>query len=148
MALKEARTGGYCIEDLEVGMSASYEKVLGDAEVRQFADLTGDNNPIHLDEQYAQGTMFKERIAHGMLTASLISTVLGTILPGTGVIYMSQSIRFRAPVFIGDKVVTTVTVTELNEKRRTATLACECHVGDKLVLDGEAKGMVPSRNQG
>ncbi len=139
---------GFYIEDLEVGMTASFEKVLGDAEVRQFAELTGDNNPIHLDEDFAKETMFKQRIAHGMLTASLISTILGTKLPGTGVIYMSQNIRFRAPVFIGDKVVATVTVTEVNEKRRTATLSCECHVGDKLVLDGEAKGMVPSKAQG
>jgi len=137
----------YCIEDIEVGMSASFEKVLGDAEVQMFADLTQDNNPIHLDDDYAKGTMFKARIAHGMLTASLISNVLGTKLPGTGAIYMSQSIRFRAPVFIDDNVVVTVTVTEMNEKRRTVTMKCECHVGDKLVLDGEAKAMVPSRNQ-
>jgi len=142
------QNNAYCIEDLEVGMSASFEKVLGDAEVRQYAELTGDNNPVHLDDDFASGTMFKTRIAHGMLTASLISNILGTKLPGTGSIYMSQSVRFRAPVFIGDKVKVTATVTELNEKRRTVTLACECHVGDKLVLDGEAKAMVPSKAQG
>ncbi|HFC04064.1 MAG TPA: MaoC family dehydratase [Rhizobiales bacterium] len=139
---------GYCIEDLEVGMTSTFEKVLGDAEVRQFAELTGDNNPIHLNEEFAAGTMFKQRIAHGMLTASLISTILGTQLPGTGVIYMSQSVRFRAPVFIGDKVVASVEVIALDRKRRIATLSCQCHVGDKLVIDGEAKGLVPSREQG
>jgi 3-hydroxybutyryl-CoA dehydratase len=128
-------------------MSATYEKVLGNDEIQTFADLTQDNNPIHLDDEYAKGTMFKARIAHGMLTASLISNILGTKLPGTGAIYMSQSIRFRAPVFVDDKVLVTVTVTEMNEKRRTVTMKCECHVGDKLVLDGEAKAMVPSRNQ-
>lgn len=137
----------YCIEDIEVGMSATFEKMLGDDEVQQFAELTGDNNPVHLDDEFAKGTMFKARIAHGMLTASLISNILGTKLPGTGAIYMSQSVRFRAPVLIGDTVLVTVTVTEMNEKRRTVTMKCECHVGDKLVLDGEAKAMVPSRNQ-
>ena len=139
---------GYFFEDLEVGMTASFEKVLGDAQVRQFAELCGDDNPIHLDEEFAAGTMFKARIVHGMLTASLISTIMGTKLPGIGVIYMSQNIRFRAPVFIGDKVVASVRITELNEKRRIVTLACQCHVGDKLVLDGEAKGVVPSKQQG
>lgn len=141
------QNNGYCIEDIEVGMSASFEKVLGDAEIKQFAELTGDNNPVHLDDEFARGTMFKARIAHGMLTASLISNILGTKLPGTGAIYMSQSVRFRAPVFVGDNVTVTVTVTEMNEKHRTVTMKCECHVGDKLVLDGQAKAMVPSRNQ-
>ncbi len=142
-----SKNSGYCIQDIEVGMSASFEKVLGDAEIRQFAELTGDNNPVHLDEEYAKGTMFKARIAHGMLTASLISNILGTKLPGTGAIYMSQSIRFRAPVFVGDNVQVTVTIIEMNQKRCTVTMKCECHVGDKLVLDGEAKAMVPSREQ-
>jgi len=142
------QNNAYCIEDLKVGMSASFEKVLGDAEVRQYAELTGDNNPVHLDEEFAKGTMFKTRIAHGMLTASLISNILGTKLPGTGAIYISQSVRFRAPVFIGDNVKVTATITELHEERRIITLSCECHVGDKLVLVGEAKAMVPSRAQG
>jgi 3-hydroxybutyryl-CoA dehydratase len=138
---------GYFIEDLKVGMSASYEKVIGEDEVIAFAELTGDNNPIHLDEEFAKGTMFKTRIAHGMLSASLLSTILGTKLPGTGVIYLSQSIRFRAPVKLGDLVVATATVTKIDQKRRRATMACECKVGDVVVLDGEAVGLVPSRGQ-
>ncbi len=136
-----------CIEDIEIGMSASFEKTLGEKEVRQFTELTGDDNPIHLDEEFAKDTFFKGRIVHGMFTASMISTVLGTKLPGTGAIYMSQSVTFKGPVFVGNSVRATATVVEMNEKRRIMTLKCECHVGDRLVLDGEAKVMVPSRNK-
>ena len=133
-------------EDLEIGMSASLQKQIGEAEVQTFADLTGDTNPVHLDEEFAKGTMFKTRIAHGMLSASLISTLLGTQLPGTGVIYLAQDLRFRAPVKLGDVVVATVTVTELNERRKRATLACKCMVGETIVIDGSATVMVPSRS--
>lgn len=132
-------------EDMHVGMSETIEKVIGNDEVQIFAELTGDNNPIHLDEDYAATTMFKGRIAHGMLTASLISNILGTKLPGTGAIYLSQSVRFRAPVMLGDNVVVSVTVSDMNEKRKIVTLACKCSVGDKVVLDGEAKVMVSSK---
>lgn len=132
-------------EDMHVGMSETIEKVIGNDEVQIFAELTGDNNPIHLDEDYAATTMFKGRIAHGMLTASLISNILGTKLPGTGAIYLSQSVRFRAPVMLGDNVVVSVTVSDMNEKRKIVTLTCKCSVGDKVVLDGEAKVMVSSK---
>jgi len=138
----------YCIEDLEVGMSASFEKILGDAEIGKFIEITDDNNPVHVDDEFAKGTMFKKRIVHGMMTASLISNILGTKLPGSGAIYMSQSVRFRAPVFVGDNVRVEAKIIELNKKRRIITLSCTCHVGDKLVLDGEAKAMVPCREQG
>ncbi len=140
-----SKNNALCYEDIHVGMSEQIEKVLGNEEVQTFADLTGDNNPIHLDEDYASTTMFKGRIAHGMLTASLISNILGTKLPGTGAIYLSQSVRFRAPVRLGDNVVVKATVSEMNEKRKIVTLACECKVGDVVVLDGEAKVMVPSK---
>ncbi len=132
-------------EDMHVGMSETIEKIIGNDEVQIFAELTGDNNPIHLDEDYAASTMFKGRIAHGMLTASLISNILGTKLPGTGAIYLSQSVRFRAPVMLGDNVIVNVTVSDMNEKRKIVTLACKCSVGDKVVLDGEAKVMVSSK---
>lgn len=134
-----------CFEDMHVGMNETIEKIIGNDEVKTFADLTGDNNPIHLDEDFAATTMFKGRIAHGMLTASLISNILGTKLPGTGAIYLSQSVRFRAPVMLGDNVVVSVTVSEMNEKRKIVTMACKCSVGDKVVLDGEASVMVPSK---
>ncbi len=133
-------------EDMHVGMTEQIEKVLGNDEVQTFADLTGDNNPIHLNEEYAATTMFKGRIAHGMLTASLISNILGTKLPGTGAIYLSQSVRFRAPVMVGDTVVVSATVSDMNEKRKIVTLSCQCKVGDVLVLDGEAKVMVSSNS--
>ena len=135
----------YFIEDLEAGMSASFEKVVSEADVAAFAEVSGDNNPLHLDADFAAGTMFGERIAHGMLTASLISAVIATKLPGNGTVYLSQSLRFRAPVLLGQTVLATVEITEINAARRRVTLGCSCTVGDKVVLDGEAQVMVPSR---
>ena len=136
---------GYFIEDLTVGMVAEFERTVTGSDIDMFADVSGDTNPVHLDEDYAATTVFKSRIAHGMLTASFISTILGTKLPGPGSIYLSQSLRFKAPVKPGDKVVARATVTELRSERRRATLTCECLVGDTIVLDGEAEVMVPSR---
>lgn len=126
-------------------MMSEFIKTVSGSDIEQFADVSGDKNPLHLDEEYAAGTMFKTRIAHGMLTASYISTILGTQLPGPGCIYLSQSIRFKAPVKPGDQVTARATITELQSDRRRATLTCECLVGDKVVLDGVAEVMVPSR---
>ena len=138
---------GYFIEDLEVGMAAEFERTVTGDDIDVFADISGDTNPVHLNEDYAATTVFKSRIAHGMLTASFISTILGTKLPGPGSIYLSQSLRFKAPVKPGDKVVTRATVTNLDGDRRRATLSCECSVEDRVVLDGEAMVMVPSRKR-
>jgi len=137
--------GGMYIEDLEEGQSASFSKTITDADIVMFAGVSGDTNPVHLDADFAAGTMFKERIAHGMLSASLISTVLGTKLPGPGAIYMSQTLKFKAPVKIGDTVTATGTVSTLNREKRRATIACVCSVGGKPVIEGEAMVMVPSR---
>ncbi len=137
---------GYFIEDLEVGMAATHSKEITDSDIAAFADVSGDNNPIHLDDEYAASTMFGERIAHGMLSASLLSTVLGTILPGPGSIYLSQTLKFKAAVRIGDTVNATATVAQLDAGRRRATLSCSCTVGDIVVIDGEAIIMVPSRS--
>jgi len=137
--------GGMYIEDLEEGQSASFSKTITDADIVMFAGVSGDTNPVHLDADFAAGTMFKERIAHGMLSASLISTVLGTKLPGPGAIYMSQTLKFKAPVKIGDTVTATGTVSMLNREKRRATIACICTVGGKPVIEGEAMVMVPSR---
>ncbi|HEU0071750.1 MAG TPA: MaoC family dehydratase [Alphaproteobacteria bacterium] len=146
MATKLAETlQGYAIEDLSVGMTADYVRSVGEAEIVAFADLSGDNNPVHLDEAFAAKTMFKGRIAHGMLSAAFISTALGTKLPGYGCIYMSQDLRFKAPVRIGDVVRTEVTVTEVIPEKKRAVLATKCYVGDKLVLEGSAMMMVPSK---
>lgn len=146
MATKLAETlQGYAIEDLSVGMTADYVRSVGEAEIVAFAELSGDNNPVHLDEAFAAKTMFKGRIAHGMLSAAFISTALGTKLPGYGCIYMSQDLRFKAPVRIGDVVRTEVTVTEVILEKKRAVLATKCYVGDKVVLEGSAMMMVPSK---
>jgi 3-hydroxybutyryl-CoA dehydratase len=131
-------------EDLSVGMTETLSKTISSADVVGFAQLTGDRNPIHLSEHFAAKTTFKSRIAHGLYTAGLISAVLGTRLPGPGAIYISQTLNFRAPVRIGDTVDVTVTVAELIPERQRARLACECRVGDEVVLDGEALVKVPS----
>ncbi len=133
----------FCISELAVGMTANYEKCISREDVQLFAQVSGDDNPVHLDEDYAEGTMFRQCIAHGMLTGSLLSKVIGTQLPGNGTIYLSQSLRFRAPVLVGDTVDAQVEVTALDRGRKRVTLACVCKVGDKVVLDGEAEVMVP-----
>jgi 3-hydroxybutyryl-CoA dehydratase len=131
-------------EDLSVGMSETLSKTIASSDVVGFAQLTGDRNPIHLSEHFAAKTQFGKRIAHGLYTASLISAVLGTRLPGPGAVYISQTLNFRAPVRIGDRVDVTVTVAELIPARQRARLACSCKVGDEIVLDGEAWVKVPS----
>src|SRR5690606_33183095 len=107
---------GYYLEDLEPGLSASFAKTISEADIYAFAGVTGDNNPVHINAEFAATTVFKERIAHGMLSAGLISTVLGTKLPGPGCIYVDQTLKFKAPVHIGDTVTATATVEEINSK--------------------------------
>ncbi len=136
---------GFYIEDLSVGMSEAVTKTVSHSDIVGFADITGDTNPVHLDDGFAAASPFKERIAHGMLSAGLISAVLGTRLPGPGCIYLSQSLRFRAPVRIGDDVVASATITEVNRDKRRITLDTVCRVGETVVIDGEAKIMVGSR---
>jgi 3-hydroxybutyryl-CoA dehydratase len=126
-------------------MSEGVAKTVTDADILGFADITGDTNPVHMDHDFAAGTMFKERIAHGMLSASFISAVLGTRLPGPGCIYLSQSLRFSAPVMIGDYVEASATVKEVNREKRRIVLETVCKVGDKVVVDGEALLMVSRR---
>ena len=130
------------IDELEVGQSATYERTVSETDIAQFAELSGDHNPVHLDEAFAAKTLFKGRIAHGMLSAAFISTTVGTKLPGHGSIYVSQSLRFRAPVRIGDTVVTTATVKAINRERRRVTMETVCRVGETVVLDGEAELML------
>jgi 3-hydroxybutyryl-CoA dehydratase len=139
---------GYYFEDLEPGMSEVFSKTITEADLLMFAGVSGDTNPLHLDEDFASRTMFESRIAHGMLTASLVSTVLGTKLPGPGAVYVSQAVRFLAPVRIGDTVVARAVVREIVPEKRRVKLATSCQVGDKLVLEGEAVLMVPLRNGG
>jgi 3-hydroxybutyryl-CoA dehydratase len=131
-------------EDLSVGMTETLSKTIASSDVVGFAQLTGDRNPIHLSEHFAAKTTFGGRVAHGLYTASLISAVLGTRLPGPGAIYISQTLNFRAPVRIGDRVDVTVTVAELVPERQRARLSCVCKVENDIVLDGEALVKVPS----
>ena len=135
-------------EDLEVGLTERLAKTVASSDVVGFAEVTGDRNPIHLSEHFAAKTPFGTRIAHGLYTASLISAVLGTRLPGPGAVYISQTLNFRAPVKIGDTVDVTVSVVELLPEKSRARLACTCAVGDEIVLDGEAWVKVPSKNKG
>lgn len=137
---------GYFFEDLTVGMSDSYTRTITEQDISRFAEVSGDNNPVHMDAEFAATTRFKKRIAHGMLSGSFISTVVGTQLPGPGCLYVSQTLKFRAPVYIGDEVTTTVTITELNPRRGYVTLDTVCRVGDTDVIRGEAMMLVPKRS--
>lgn len=136
---------GLYFEDLSEGQSAELTRVASPAVVEAFAELTGDINPVHLDEGFAKTTSFGQRIAHGMLGAAYISAVIGTRLPGPGAVFLKQSLRFRRPVRLGDIVTARVTIQELHRPRAHVTLATVCEVDGKAVLDGEALVMVPRR---
>ena len=133
-------------EDLELGMSASVSRTVSEADILMFAGVSGDTNPVHLDQEFAASTRFGGRIAHGMLSAGLISAVFGTRLPGPGSIYLSQTLKFKAPVKIGDTVVARVTVKELKTEKRRAVFSTVCSVGSTVVLDGEAELLIPARD--
>ncbi len=132
------------IDDVEIGQTAELSRVVTEADIQSFAAVTGDTNPVHLDADYAAGTMFKSRIAHGMLSAGYISAVIGTQLPGPGAIYLSQTLKFKAPVRIGDTVLTTCTITAKDASRRRITLSTLCRVGETVVVEGEAMIMLPA----
>ncbi len=136
---------GKFLEELSVGQSAQLVRTVGEADIVAFAQVTGDTNPVHLDPDYAAKTSFGGRIAHGMLSAGYISAVLGTALPGPGAIYLSQTLKFKRPVRIGDEVTAVVTISEINEAKAQVTLATVCKVGGKAVVDGEAVVMVPRK---
>lgn len=126
-------------------MRESVSRAVSEADVVGFAEVSGDFNPLHLDEDYARGTRFGGRIVHGLFTASMLSGLLGTRLPGTGWIYLSQTLNFRRPVRIGDTVTVNVEVVELIERGRRCRLACVALVGEDVVMDGEALAMAPAR---
>lgn len=132
-------------EDLAIGQTAQFGKTIGEADILMFAAVSGDTNPVHINAEAGAASMFKERVAHGMLSAGLISAVLGTRLPGEGTIYLSQSLKFRAPVRIGDTVTATVQITALDAAKKRVTLSTTCTVAGKPVIEGEASVLVPSR---
>ena len=135
----------YNFEDLKVGQTASAARTVSEADILAFAGGSGDSNPVHVDQEFAASTPFKGRIAHGILSAAYISTVIGTKLPGPGTIYLSQSLKFKAPVRVGDTVLARVTVSALEPEKRRATLSTVCTVGDTEVTVGEATVLLPKR---
>lgn len=142
--LDNAPRGTICIEELSVGMTRSLRKTVTDRDIELFAEVSTDRNPVHLDDAYARDSMFQGRIAHGMLTAGLISAVIGEQLPGHGTVYLGQSLKFMAPVRPGDSVVAEVTVTAIDHARRRVTLETRARVGDTVVVKGEALVLAPS----
>ncbi|MCE1172205.1 MaoC family dehydratase [Azovibrio restrictus] len=136
---------GYDIEDLQPGMSASLAKTITDADIVLFSAVSTDTNAVHLNEEFAKTTMFGGRIAHGMLTAGLISAVLGNRLPGPGTIYMGQTLKFKAPVRPGDTVTATATIKEVIVEKKRCIVETVCTVNGKVVLEGEATMMCTSR---
>ena len=137
--------GTICIEDIEMGMTRYIRKIITDRDIEQFAEISTDHNPVHLDDEYARDTIFEGRIAHGMLTAGLVSAVIGEQLPGHGTIYMSQNLKFLAPVRPGDLVHAEVKVVDMVIDKRRVKLDCRCEVNGKNVLTGEAVVLAPSR---
>ena len=135
---------GYNIEDLVVGQSGSMAKTVTEADIILFSGVSTDVNPVHLNEEWAKTTMFKGRIAHGMLSAGFISAVLANKLPGPGTVYLGQNLKFKAPVRPGDTVKTVCTVKELTVEKKRALITTNCYVGDLLVIEGEATVMCTS----
>lgn len=136
---------GYFYEDLKPGMRATVSRTITETDLRNFSGVSGDTNPMHLNEEFAKKTPFGGCIVHGMLTASLISAVIGTKLPGPGCIYMNQSLKFLAPVRVGDTVYAVVTLKELFPEKKRASFTTQCFVKDVMVIDGEALIKVPSK---
>ena len=136
---------GLYFEDLEEGMRDAYAKTITDADVITFAGISGDTNPVHLNHEFASETLFEGQVAHGMLTASFISTVIATKLPGPGCIYVSQNLRFMAPVKVGDTVTATCTISRLIPEKHMIEMETICSVGVKTVLDGQATILVPTK---
>lgn len=143
-----ATLDNFTYDEITIGQSASYSKTVEESDIQLFAAVSGDVNPVHLDAEFAATTMFGERIAHGMLTGAVISAALAMELPGPGTIYLGQSLRFRAPVKIGDTIRVELEVTDKQDKRRNVTLDCKVYNQDnKLVADGTAEVMAPADKQ-
>jgi 3-hydroxybutyryl-CoA dehydratase len=140
-------SGGYILEELVVGMVAEKRVTVTEERISQFAEASDDFNPVHMDDAFASRTAYRGRIAHGLLSASFGSAVVGTILPGAGAIYLAQTLAFHKPVRIGDVVVSRVTVSAIDEVSARVSLRCEAFVGEDLIMDGEATVRVPRRRK-
>ncbi|AXH14488.1 acyl dehydratase [Malaciobacter mytili LMG 24559] len=131
-------------ENIEIGMSVSYSQTITDSDIKSFSGISGDRNPIHLDEVYAENSKYKKRIAHGLLTASFFSALFGTKIPGEGCVYVSQSLNFKRPVYINDTVTAIVEVIKIDKIKRRVFFKTVCKVRNKIVTDGEAELYVPN----
>lgn len=131
------------INRLSIGMTESYEQTITDADIKNFAGLSGDNNPVHVSEDYAEKSRFKKRIAHGLLSASFFSALFGTKLPGYGCVYVSQNLRFLRPVYINDTVVASIEITKIDYEKSRVFFNTKCKVKGKTVVDGEAEIYIP-----
>jgi 3-hydroxybutyryl-CoA dehydratase len=131
------------VEKFTIGMSASYEHTITDSDIKNFAGISGDYNPVHISDAYAEASKFKKRIAHGLMSASYFSAIFGTKLPGEGCVYVNQNLNFKKPVYIGDTVKATVTIKDMDEKRRRLFFDTVCTVNDRIVISGEAEIYIP-----
>ena len=134
------------MKEFIVGMSESYEQTITDADIKNFAGISGDRNPVHMSDDYAETSKFKKRIAHGLMSASYFSAIFGTKLPGNGCVYVGQNLTFRKPVYIGDTVRATVTIKKVDEKKRRLFFDTICTVKDRIVISGEAEIYMPDPN--
>ena len=133
----------YSVEEIEIGMNASYSQTITDADVKTFAGLSGDHNPVHVDEIYAENSRYKKRIAHGLISASFFSALFGTKLPGKGCVYVSQNLNFKRPVYLGDTVTAIVTVTSVDIVKKRVFFDTKCLVKNKAVITGTAELYIP-----
>ena len=133
------------LEKIEIGMEVSYTQTITDSDVKAFSGISGDKNPVHMDDEYARNSRYKKRIAHGMLSASFFSALFGTKIPGEGCVYVAQSLRFKRPVYLDDTVVASVTVTNVDLKKKRVFFQTVCKVNNKIVIDGEAELFVPDK---
>ena len=131
------------IEEIKIGMEVSYSQTITDSDVKEFAGVSGDRNPVHMDEEYAEHSRYKKRIAHGLMSASYFSALFGTKIPGEGCVYVAQSLKFKRPVYLGDTVTATVIVKEIDLKKSRVFFRTVCKVKNKIVIDGEAELYVP-----
>lgn len=131
------------IEEIKTGMEASYSQTVTDSDIKAFAGISGDRNPVHMDEVYAENSKFKKRIAHGLMSASYFSSLFGTKIPGEGCVYVAQSLRFKRPVYLGDTVTATVVVQKIDVSNNRVYFKTICRVKNKIVIDGEAEIFIP-----
>lgn len=144
--MSEVALGSIPLEDIHPGMKVSYSQTITDADIKAFAGISGDHNPVHVSEHYAEQSRFGKRIAHGLMSAGFFSALFGMRLPGPGCVYVSQSLQFKRPVYINDTVVAAVEVTKVDRERRRVFFKTECTVGAKKVITGEAEIYIPPQD--